>query len=199
MFAVVYPIMLGLLVICIGMSIFNSVKNDALRKNYASSEWSILRILYYFVFGLTSLGTILNSNNDMDKYKSVLSVTLKNHFILFMGTLGVSMVISVSILIYLYQKLEMSYYRELLRYVKKIDEVKEKLSDISSMKQTNTNDLLVNSEKVLQKTYEDLEQSYQAAVLVGTFKTLNDFQITKDTREELLQQLDICESMRKLG
>ena len=43
-----------------------------------------------------------------------------------------------------------------------------------------------------------MEQSYQAAILLETFKTLNDFQLTRDTKDDLVTQIDICENMRKL-
>lgn len=198
MFVVVYPIMIGLLVICLGTARFDAIRTDALRKNeYESSGWDVIRLIYYFTFGIISFCTFLG-NIDENKDTSMLLEALDKQFILFMVDVGIAIVVSVSILIYLYHRLNIGYYKGLLRYVKKIDEVKEKLNDITSMKRANTNDLLLSSEKILKKTYNDLEQSYQAAVLVETFKTLNDFQITKDTKEDLVTQIDICENMRKL-
>lgn len=195
MFAVViYPILIGLLIICIVTGRYEGIINDALRKNNFSSELEILRITYYFTFGFICFGTLLSISAG----KSIFMNTLEKHVTLFVVDLVISIVVSVFILIYLYKRLKIGYYKELLRYVKKIEEVKEKLNAISDMKKEHPNDLLLSSEEVLKKSYTDLEQSYQAAILLETFKTLNDFQLTRDTKEDLVTQIDICENMRKL-
>lgn len=195
MFAVVvYPILIGLLIICIVTGRYEGIINDALRHNNFSSEWEILRITYYFIFGFICFGTLLSISED----KSIFMNALEKHVTLFVVDLIISIVVSVFILIYLYKRLKIGYYQELLRYVKKIEEVKEKLNAISDMKKEHPNDLLLSSEEVLKKSYTDLEQSYQAAVLLETFKTLNDFQLTRDTKDDLVTQIDICENMRKL-
>ena len=195
MFAVVvYPILIGLLIICIVTGRYEGIINDALRHNNFSSEFEVLRITYYFIFGFICFGTLLSISED----KSIFMNALEKHVTLFVVDLVISIVVSVFILIYLYKRLKIGYYKELLRYVKKIEEVKEKLNAISDMKKEHPNDLLLSSEEVLKKSYTDLEQSYQAAVLLETFKTLNDFQLTRDTKDDLVTQIDICENMRKL-
>ena len=195
MFAVVvYPILIGLLIICIVTGRYEGIINDALRHNNFSSEWEVLRITYYFIFGFICFGTLLSISED----KSIFMNALEKHVTLFVIDLVISIVVSVGILLYLYKRLKIGYYKELLRYVKKIEEVKEKLNAISAMKKEHPNDLLLSSEEVLKKSYTDLEQSYQAAILLETFKTLNDFQLTRDTKDDLVTQIDICENMRKL-
>lgn len=195
MFAVVvYPILIGLLIICIVTGRYEGIINDALRHNNFSSEFEVLRITYYFIFGFICFGTLLSISED----KSIFMNALEKHVTLFVVDLVISIVVSVFILIYLYKRLKIGYYKELLRYVKKIEEVKEKLNAISDMKKEHPNDLLLSSEEVLKKSYTDLEQSYQAAILLETFKTLNDFQLTRDTKDDLVTQIDICENMRKL-
>lgn len=195
MFAVVvYPILIGLLIICIVTGRYEGIINDALRNNNFSSGCEVLRITYYFIFGFICFGTLLSISAG----KSIFMNTLEKHVTLFVVDLVISIVVSVFILIYLYKRLKIGYYKELLRYVKKIEEVKEKLNAISDMKKEHPNDLLLSSEEVLKKSYTDLEQSYQAAILLETFKTLNDFQLTRDTKEDLVTQIDICENMRKL-
>lgn len=195
MFAVVvYPILIGLLIICIVTGRYECIINDALRHNNFSSGCEVLRITYYFIFGFICFGTLLSISAG----KSIFMNALEKHVTLFVVDLVISIVVSVFILIYLYKRLKIGYYKELLRYVKKIEEVKEKLNAISDMKKEHPNDLLLSSEEVLKKSYTDLEQSYQAAILLETFKTLNDFQLTRDTKDDLVTQIDICENMRKL-
>lgn len=195
MFAVVvYPILIGLLIICIVTGRYEGIINDALRHNNFSSGCEVIRITYYFIFGFICFGTLLSISEN----KSIFMNALEEHVTLFVVDLIISIVVSVFILIYLYKRLKIGYYQELLRYVKKIEEVKEKLNAISDMKKEHPNDLLLSSEEVLKKSYTDLEQSYQAAILLETFKTLNDFQLTRDTKEDLVTQIDICENMRKL-
>ena len=193
-YAIIYPILIGLFIICIVAGRYEGIINDALRQNNFSSEWEILRIVYYFIFGFICFGTLLSCSNKDSSFMNALGKQYK----LFVVDLVIAIVVSVFILIYLYKRLKIEYYKELLRYVKKIEEVKEKLSAISDMKKEHPNDLLLSSEKVLKKSYKDLEQSYQAAILLETFKTLNDFQMTRDTKDDLVTQIDICENMRKL-
>lgn len=183
MFAVVvYPILIGLLIICIVTGIYEGIKNAALRKNNFSSGCGVLRLTYYCIFGFIGSCTLLSIATE----KSSLRNVLEKHGKIFVVDLVISIVVSIGILIYLYKRLKIEYYKELLSYVKKIEEVKEKLDAISDMKKEHPNDLLSSSEKVLKKSYTDLEQSYQAAILLETFKTLNDFQMTRDTKDDLV-------------
>ena len=112
MFAVVaYPILIGLLIICIVTG-----RYDALRHNNFSSGCEVLRITYYFIFGFICFVTLLSISAS----KSIFMNALEKHVTLFVVDLVISIVVSVFILIYLYKRLKIGYYKELLRYVKKI-------------------------------------------------------------------------------
>ena len=97
------------------------------------------------------------------------------------------------------------------KYMDKLEDIEIQLESIKYMKRDIIEDTLYEgdkteylrpleeSEKVLKKSYKDLQEGLYAIDILGTIKGLKKLELRDQTKEELEREIDVLNAYKKLG